>query len=60
MDLSLIVDICIGLAAFRLAWSVDRTQKEMLKIQAQQALILQELTTRIEKVENKLETIPHA
>ena len=55
MDIiTLVVDVCIGLAAFRLAWSVDRTQKDMLKIQAQQALILQELTSRIEKVEDKL------
>lgn len=55
MDLiSLLVDVGIGIAAFKLAWSVDRTQKQMLLVQAQQAEILRELTSRIEKVEAKL------
>lgn len=49
--LKLVIDIGIGLAAFRLAWSVDRTQKEMLKIQAQQANILTELSRRVESLE---------
>ena len=43
----------LALAAIKLAWSVDRTQKEMLKIQAQQALILQELSERVAKLEQK-------
>lgn len=49
--LSLVLDIGLGLCAFKLAWSVDRTQKDMLKIQAQQAAILQELLVRVEKLE---------
>ena len=53
--ISLLLDVAIGAAAFRLAWSVDRTQKEMLKIQAQQAQILTELTSRVEKLEDKLD-----
>lgn len=52
--INLLINGCLGVAAFRLAWSVDRTQKEMLKIQAQQAVILAELTGRIERLEDKL------
>lgn len=48
---SIIMDIGLGIAAFKLAWSVDRTQKEMLKVQSQQALILQELTARVARLE---------
>lgn len=44
----------LAISAFKLAWSVDRTQKEMLKIQAQQTLILQELTHRVDKLEFKI------
>lgn len=55
MDLSLIIDICLGAAAFKLAWSVDRTQKAMLVVQERQTVILEELTRRIEVVEKRLE-----
>lgn len=55
MDLiKLILDIGVGLCAFKLAWSVDRTQKEMLKIQAQQATILAELSHRVERLELRI------
>ncbi len=55
MDLiSLLLDVALGAAAFRLAWSVDRTQKKMLEIQAQQAQILANLTIRVEHLETKL------
>jgi hypothetical protein len=61
MDLiSLALDIGLGLCAFRLAWSVDRTQKEMLKTQvemaktqAQQTEILQELILRVNRLETR-------
>lgn len=52
--LKILLDIGLGLAAFRLAWSVDRTQKEMLKVQTQQALILTELTSRVSSLEQKV------
>ncbi len=52
--ISLLLDVALGAAAFRLAWSVDRTQKSMLEIQGKQTLILQELTIRIEKLEEKI------
>lgn len=55
MDLfNTLIDIGLGLAAFKLAWSVDRTQKEMLKIQAQQATILTELSRRVESLESAI------
>lgn len=53
--IDLLINGVLGVAAFRLAWSVDRTQKEMLKIQAQQAQILVELTSRVERLEDKLD-----
>lgn len=50
----------LALAAFKLSWSVDRTQKEMLKTQVQlastqakQTVLLQELLFRVEKLESK-------
>lgn len=54
MDWNLLMDIALGAAAFKLAWSVDRTQKKMLEVQAQQANILQQLSDRVSKVESKL------
>lgn len=52
MDLlKILLDIGLGLAAFRLAWSVDRTQKDMLKVQVQQAQILTELGARLSSLE---------
>lgn len=55
MDLlKIILDIGLGLAAFRLAWSVDRTQKDMLKVQIQQAQILSELSVRVGHLESKI------
>ena len=54
MDLlKLVLDIGIGLCAFKLAWSVDRTQKDMLKIQSQQAMMLQDILVRIARLEEK-------
>lgn len=47
----LILDIALGAAAFRLAWSVDKSQKAMVKVINQQAEILKELTTRVERLE---------
>jgi hypothetical protein len=56
MDLlKIALDIGLGLAAFRLAWSVDRTQKEMLKVQTQQAQILMELVARVTSLEGKID-----
>lgn len=51
--LKLLIDIGLGLAAFKLAWSVDRTQKSMLVVQTQQAQILVELTQRVTSLEQK-------
>ena len=48
-----ILDIALGAAAFRLAWSVDKSQKAMVRVQHQQAEILRELTTRVEALEAK-------
>jgi len=54
MDITrLLLDIGIGVAAFRLAWSVDRTQKAMLLIQTEQTKILGELKHRVEKLEER-------
>lgn len=53
--IGIVLDICLGAAAFRLAWSVDKSQKAMLKVQEQQANILQELTTRVERLEDKVD-----
>jgi hypothetical protein len=50
---AIILDIALGAAAFKLAWSVDRSQKSMLKVQTQQAEILRELTTRVERLEGR-------
>lgn len=52
---SLIVDIALGAAAFKLAWSVDKSQKAMVEVQRQQADILRELTTRVERLEAKVD-----
>lgn len=49
-----LADIAVGLAAFKLAWSVDRTQKGMLLVQEQQSKILQEFGERLAKIEEKL------
>lgn len=51
----MILDIALGAAAFRLAWSVDQSQKAMVKVQTQQADILRELTSRVERLEAKNE-----
>ena len=51
--MGIIMDIALGAAAFRLAWSVDKSQKAMVKVQYQQAEILRELTTRVEALEAK-------
>jgi transposase len=48
-----ILDIALGAAAFRLAWSVDKSQRALVKVQNQQAEILRELVTRVEHLENK-------
>lgn len=54
MDLiKIILDIGLGLAAFRLAWSVDRTQKKMLEVQTQQAMLIQEILVRVANLEDK-------
>lgn len=50
----LLMDIALGAAAFRLAWSVDRSQKSMVKVIEQQATILSELTGRVEKLEDRV------
>lgn len=44
---SIVIDICLGAAAFKLAWSVDKTQKT-------QTQILRELVTRVERLEEKV------
>lgn len=49
--MGLILDIALGAAAFRLAWSVDKSQKAMVAIMNQQAEILRELTQRVERLE---------
>lgn len=49
--IKMVFDIGLGLAAFRIAWSVDRTQKGILEVQAQQATILTQLTQRITELE---------
>lgn len=50
---STIMDLALGAAAFKLAWSVDRAQKQMVQVQKQQAEILLELTHRVERLESK-------
>lgn len=50
----LLLDIALGAAAFRLAWSVDRSQKQMVQVQLKQTEILRELTTRVERLEVKV------
>lgn len=50
--ISLLLDVAIGAAAFKLAWSVDRTQKKMLVIQAQQATMIQEILRRVDALES--------
>jgi hypothetical protein len=53
--MGIILDIALGAAAFRLAWSVDKSQKAMVGIMDQQAAILKELTERVERLEKVID-----
>lgn len=52
--LSAILDLALGAAAFRLAWSVDRSQKTLAAAHQIMAKLLEELTQRVERLEEKI------
>lgn len=45
--IAVVLDVALGAAAFKLAWSVDRSQRTM-------AQLLAELTKRVEILEEKI------